>query len=244
MKQGKVSYLKFKRKKDNAGSYYMGGDQVSIKDEKYLKVPNCGLVKLRERLRFNGKINCVTISQRADKFYASFSMQISKDEYERSHKIAKLNEPRTLGIDLGLNSFVSLSNGLNITAPKPLNKLTRLLAKRYRQLSRKSHARTKQERLKGIKKSNNYLKASAKVAKLHSKISNIRQDFLHKLSSLIVRNFSHIGLESLNTSGMMKNHRLAKSLSDVSFYEFNRQLEYKASYQDRQIIRADKFYPL
>lgn len=242
LKQGKISYPKFKKKRENFGSYYIGGDQVIIKDNKYLKVPNLGNVKLREKLRFSGKINSVTISQKADKFYASFSVQISQDEYNKTHKITTKNN-QSVGIDLGIKEFISLSNGLQIKAPKPLNKLNRLLVKRARQLSKKQHAKTKQEVLQGIKKSNNYIKASMKLNKLHSKISNIRTDFLHKLSSLIIRNFNYIGLESLNTQGMMKNHKLAKSLSDVSFYEFNRQLEYKANYQGKEIYRVDKFYP-
>jgi putative uncharacterized protein ORFB len=78
LKQGKVSYPQFKKKRDNFGSYYIGGDQVVIKDSKYLKVPNLGLVKMRENLRFNGKINSATISQKGDKFFVSFSMQIDK----------------------------------------------------------------------------------------------------------------------------------------------------------------------
>lgn len=241
LKQGKISYPKFKKKKDNSGSYYIGGDQIIIKDEKYLKVPNFGLVKMREKLRFNGKINSVTISQKADKFYASFSIQISKDEYLKYHKLEHNNN--AIGIDLGIKEFISLSNGLQIKAPKPLNKLTRLLIKRQRQLSKKQHAKTKQEVMQGVKKSNNYLKSSKKVAKLHSKITNIRSDFLHKLSNIVIQNYDYIGLESLNTSGMMKNHRLAKSLADVSFYKFNRMLEYKANYMQKQIYRVDKFYP-
>lgn len=242
LKQGKLSYPKFKKKKENFGSYYIGGDQVIIKDDKYLKVPNLGLVKIREKLRFNGKINSVTISQKANKFYASFSMQISHDEYNKTHKIKNLNN-QSIGIDLGIKEFVCLSNGLMIKAPKPLNKLTRLLVKRQRRLSKKQHAKTKQEAINGVKKSNNYLKESKKLAKLHSKIANIRSDFLHKLSSIIIKNFDYIGLESLNVKGMIKNHKLAKSLVDVSFYEFNRQLEYKANYMQKEIHRVDKFYP-
>lgn len=242
LKQGKLSYPKFKKKKENFGSYYIGGDQVIIKDDKYLKVPNLGLVKIREKLRFNGKINSVTISQKANKFYASFSMQISHDEYNKTHKIKNLNN-QSIGIDLGIKEFVCLSNGLMIKAPKPLNKLTRLLVKRQRRLSKKQHAKTKQEAINGVKKSNNYLKESKKLAKLHSKIANIRSDFLHKLSSIIIKNYDYIGLENLNTQGMMKNHKLAKSLVDVSFYEFNRQLEYKANYMQKEIHRVDKFYP-
>lgn len=242
LKQGKLSYPKFKKKRINQGSYYIGGDQVIIKNEKYLKVPNLGLVKLREKLRFNGKINSVTIRQKANKFFASFSLQITQDEYNKTHKL-DIKTKATAGIDLGIKEFISLSNGLNIKAPKPLNKLNKTLIKKARQLTKKQHAKTKQEAKQGVKKSNNYIKSSIKLSKLHSKIANIRSDFLHKLSSVIIKNYKHIGLETLNTKAMMKNHKLARSLADVSFYEFNRQLEYKANYQNKNIYRVDKFYP-
>ncbi|EQC2225724.1 RNA-guided endonuclease InsQ/TnpB family protein [Campylobacter jejuni] len=238
LKKAKVSYPKFKKKRESFGSYYIGGDQVSFKKEKYLKVPNLGLVKMREKLRFEGKINSVTISQKANKFFASFSVEINEENFHKTHKKV-LNTNNCLGIDVGLKSFISLSNGLQIKAPKPLNKLNRLLVKRARQLSKKQHAKTKQEILQGIKKSNNYKKASIKLNKLHSKISNIRADFLHKLSSLIIRNFNYIGLEDLN----LKNHHLAKAISDVSFYEFKRMLSYKSQYHKRKIIEAPRFYP-
>lgn len=242
LKQGKVSYPKFKKKRDNFGSYYIGGDQTVIKNEKYLRIPNLGLVKMREKLRFNGKINSYTISQKGDKFFASFSMQITKEEYIRTHPKAKRNN-LALGVDLGLKSFLSLSNGLEIKAPKPLNKFNRLLIKRSRQLSKKQYAKTKQEALQGIKKSNNYQKASIKLNKLHQKIANIRSDFLHKLTSSLVANVQYFSLEDLNVKGMLKNHKLARSLSDVSFYEFKRQLEYKSRYNDKEMYQVDRFYP-
>ncbi|EGA4977257.1 helix-turn-helix domain-containing protein, partial [Campylobacter jejuni] len=97
LKQGKVSYPKFKKKKDNFGYYYIGGDQAIIKDEKYLKVPNLGLVKMRENLRFNSKINSATISQKGDKYFASFSVEIPQDEFIKTHKI-KENKGGILGI--------------------------------------------------------------------------------------------------------------------------------------------------
>ncbi|EKK0827736.1 TPA: transposase [Campylobacter jejuni] len=242
LKKAKVSYPKFKKKRESFGSYYIGGDQVSFKKEKYLKVPNLGLVKMREKLRFEGKINSVTISQKANKFFASFSVEINEENFHKTYEKV-LNTNNCLGIDVGLKSFISLSNGLQIKAPKPLNKLNRLLVKRARQLSKKQHAKTKQEILQGIKKSNNYKKTSIKLNKLHSKISNIRADFLHKLSSLIIRNFNYIGLEDLNIKGMLKNHHLAKAISDVSFYEFKRMLSYKSQYHKRKIIEAPRFYP-
>lgn len=242
LKKGKVSYPKLKKKRENQGSYYIGGDHVAIQGETYLKVPKLGLVKMCEKLRFDGKINSVTISQKANKFFASFSMEISKAEYNRTHKNVKHNR-LNVGIDLGISHFATLSNGLVITSPKPLDKLTRLLTKRQRQLNKKVHPKTKCEALKGVKKSNNYLKASNKLAKLHTKISNIRLDFLHKLTSHLVRNYDEICLEILSAKNMMKNHKLAKSLSDVSLSKFNEILEYKAKYNGVSITRADRFYP-
>lgn len=242
LKLGKVSYPKFKKKHENYGSYYMGGDQVVIKNNKYIKVPKLGLVKICEKLRFNGKINNVVISQKADKFFASFSMEITKEEYERTHPKVKKNKT-SVGIDLGISNFATLSNGLVIKAPKPLDKLTRLLAKRQRQLSKKQHPKTKSEALKGVKKSNNYIKASNKLSKLYSKIANIRLDFIHKLTTHLVTFYDEIGLETLQTKNMMKNHKLAKSLSDVSIAKFNEILNYKAEYNGVSITRAGRFYP-
>ena len=239
LKKGKVSYPKFKKKKDNQGSYYIGGDQVVIKDNKYLKIPNLGLVKMKETLRFDGKINNVVLSQKANKFFASFSMEISKEEYNRTHKQVKDNRLK-IGIDLGISNFATLSNGLQIQSPKPLAKLTRLLVRR---LNKKQHPKTKGDVLKGVKKSNNYVKANMKVSELHTKIANIRLDFLHKFTSHLVRNYDEISLETLQASNMMKNHRLAKSLGDVSFAKFNEILEYKAKYNGVSITRADRFYP-
>ena len=242
LEKGKVSYPKFKKKKANSGSYFIGGDQVVIKNGKYLKVPKLGLVKMREKLRFEGKIYSVTISQRGDKFFASFNMQISKEEYIKTHPKVKNNQ-LALGIDLGLKTFLSLSNGLEVQAPKPLDRLERLLVRRSRQLSKKQHAKTKQEALQGVKRSKNYQKASIKLNKTHRRIANIRGDFLHKTTSCLVKNVQYFCLEDLNVQGMMRNHRLAKSLADVSFYEFKRQLTYKAEYNGREIHQVDRFYP-
>lgn len=243
LKGGKLSYPRFKRKRDYEGSFYLGGDIIKIlqKDngKAYLKVPNLGLVKLRENLRFQGKINSATISQKGDKYFASFSVEVPQEEFIKTHRV-KESKGEILGIDVGLKSFVSLSNGLKLNAPKPLNKLTRKLKRVSRQLSKKQHPKTKGDKLK---KSNNYLRQSLKLRKLHTKIANVRSDFLHKLTSVLVNHYQYFCVESLNVKGMMKNHHLARSLSDVSFFEFKRMLTYKSAYRGNEIIEAERFYP-
>jgi len=253
LKEGKTSYPKFKRKRDGAGSFYIGGDQVVLTDQpkiskkldirsgkkKYLKIPNLGYVKMREELRFNGKINGVTISQRGDRYYASFSVEIDEEEYRRTHKPYG-NTGYGTGIDVGINSFAVMSNGIKVYAPKPLAEAERKLVKISRQLSRKQHPKTKGDE---TKKSANYRKTSRKLSELHRHIADIRADFEQKLTTAIVRTFDHIAIEELNVSGMVRNHHLARAVNDVSFYEFRRQLTYKAGYMGKNMILADRLYP-
>ena len=243
LKKGKVSYPKFKKKRNNAGSFYIGGDIVKLvnKNEKqYLKIPKLNKMKMTENLRFVGKINSVTISQSAGKYFASFSVEINETEFAKTHKQA-LNTHQGVGIDVGLKSFVSLSNGLQIQAPKPLKQYERKLKKVSRQLSKKVHPKAKGDK---TKKSKNYLKQSLKLAKLHIRIKNIRNDFLHKLTTSLIRHYDYLAVEDLNINqGLMKNHKLAKSISDVNFYAFKRQLLYKAEYYNKKVIEVDRFYP-
>ncbi len=248
---GKVSYPRFKRKREYQGSFYIGGDQVKIiqGDKKdYIKIPNLPKIKMTEKLRLRGKINGATITQRGNKFYVSIQIDTTQEEFERTHKPVKNN--RTLGIDTGIKAFATLSNGLQVFAPKPLNRLTRRLKRLSRQVSRKSKHSACLPKTKGreqnaphTRKSANYLKASLRLNRLHARIANIRNDFLHKLSTALVRHAKILCLESLNVKNVLKNLRLAKALSDVSICAFNTLLEYKAKYYGREIKRADVFYP-
>lgn len=201
LKRGIVSYPQFKKKKDNEGSFYIGGDQVSLSDinrnsktfkkipyneklkHQYLKVPNLGWVKMTERLRFIGKVNGVVISQQGNKYFASFSIQIAEEEYKRTHpKACSDKANRKAGIDLGIKSALILSDGVAVENPKPLKKNLRIIKRISRQLDKRTHARTKQERLEGKKKSNNYRKLSVKLSNAQRKVANIRRNGWKKRS--------------------------------------------------------------
>lgn len=262
LKKGIVSYPRFKRKKDNEGSFYIGGDAVSLSDinlnsknfkniphnekqkRQYLKVPNLGWVKMTERLRFIGKVNSVVISQQGNKYFASFSVQITEEEYKRTHPKAFSDKAnRKAGIDLGIKSALILSDGVAIDNPKPLKNNLRKIKRISRQLDKRVHVRNKQERLEGKKKSNNYRKLSVRLSNAQRKVANIRRDFTQKVTTILTTHYTHIALEDLNVKGMMRNHRLAQSVSDVAFGVLRRQIEYKSLLNGIKVLKADRFYP-
>lgn len=260
LKKGVVSYPQFKRKKDYQGSFYFA--EVKLSDtntnskvfkkmmhnerlkRQYLKVPNLGCVKMTRRVRFDGKINGVVISQEGNKYFASFSMLITEDEYKRTHPHVTCNNKKdSLGVDIGIKSALVLSDGISVESPKPLKNNLRKIKRLGRQLDKRTHARTKQERLSGVKKSNNYRKLSLKLANAQRRVANIRRDFTQKVTTILTTHYGQIAVEDLNVKGMVKNHRLAQSVSDVAFGELLRQIEYKSAYNGVTVQKADRFYP-
>lgn len=221
--KGRAKYPQFRKKGIN-DKFSLTNDQFKLIGKK-IKIPNLGWVKLKENLRFNGKILNATVFKKGGKWFVSVGVEIDN--------LPKLNAKthKNVGIDLGITDLATLSDGTKIGAPKPLKTNLKKLQRLSKSLSRKQ------------KGGNNREKAKTKLSRLYYKISNIRTDFLHKLTTDLVKQFDVICLENLNTKGMVKNRKLSRAISDLGFYEFKRQLIYKANMQGKTVKEVDRFYP-
>jgi putative transposase len=187
----------------------------------------CGPLKLKEELRFKGTVKQVTISKIADKYFASFMIDVKehKDYYEQT------TSEKVTGIDLGISKFATFPDGSYIDKCNALIKHEAKLKKLQRKLSKKK------------KGSIGRLKAKTKLSKLHYRISCIREDFLHQITTYLTKTYSLIKIEDLNIKGMIKNHKLAKHIAHSSFYRFKEMLSYKAKLRGVSIGLIDRFYP-
>lgn len=241
----------FKKKKYSSGSFYIGGDQVVVRrgteikekrfgasdNKPYLHIPKFGWVMLREKIRFPGKINSVTISQDGDKFFASFSIETTEDVVEATHRENAQNA--LCGCDWGIKDLLTLSNGVKIKGSKNLRRKQRRLARYQRKLAKKQHSKTKGD---VTPKSKNFIKQSRKVGKLHRQVKAQRLDENEKISSVLVRHFEVICLETLNVKGMTSNHKLARAVCDNSPYALKQMIKRKAAWRGRKVVEADQFF--
>lgn len=221
---GRSRYPQF-RKKGVHDRFTLTNDQFSI-DGCRIRIPNLGWVRMRESLRFVGKIMSATVCRVAGRWFVS----IAVDTQDDSH-LSKAENQGAVGVDLGVSALATLSTGETIDGPKPHKALLSRLQRLSRSLSRKE------------KGSSNRKKAKAKLARLHARIAAIRSDALHQLTTHLTRRHHTIGIEDLNVRGMVKNRHLARSIADMGFFEFRRQLEYKAAMRGGKIVVADRFYP-
>ena len=232
-----VGFPRFKSKKNPVQSYTTNNQNgtIALIDSKFIKVPKLkSLVRIKLHRQPKGIIKSATISRHSSgKYYISL---LCKEEII---ELPKTNS--TIGIDLGIMDFAILSDGQKIDNNKFTSKMEKKLKREQRKLSRRALlAKNKGTNLFEAK---NYQKQKRKVARLHEKVMNQRTDFLNKLSTEMIKNHDIICIEYLNTKGMLRNHKLAKSISDVSWSKFVTKLQYKADWYGRKIIKVDKWFP-
>lgn len=217
-------YPRFK-KKGVRDSFCAANEMGTFRtDGKRIKLPVVGWVRMREAVRFTGKLKRVTVSREADRWFVS--VMVETDD------IKPLEQPcAVVGVDLGIKTLAVLSDGSEIAGPKAHKSLLKRLKRTSRSLSRKR------------KGSANRRKAKAKLARLHARISHIRKDATHKLTTMLTRTYRRIGIEGLNVRGMARNRRLARSIMDGGFFELRRQLEYKAKFYGATVVVADRWFP-
>lgn len=221
---GKSKYPNFKRKQDK--NSYRTNQSIKI-NNRYITIPKIGMLRYRDKYKLEecniSKIYNVTISKTpSGNYFASISAEVDIITFEKTN--------RSCGIDLGLKDFLIFDTGEKIDNPRILQRLE----KRYRKLAKA----VSRKQLK----SNNRNKARIKLAKFHEKIVNIRKDFLHKLSTRLIKEYDIICVEDLYFKAFIKTDK-AKSYQDVAQSEFIRQLEYKAEWYGKTISKINRFYP-
>ncbi len=223
---GKPGYPRHKSKRNHRQSYKSKcvGTNIKVLDRS-VQLPKLGLVKCRISKEVKGRILSATVSQNpSGKYFISLCCT--------DVEINPLpSTGAVIGLDMGLKAFAITSDGVEYPNHKHLTKNQKKLAKLQRQLSRKSKDSKRRE------------KARIQVAQLHERVSNQRNDTLHKLSTELVQNYDLIAIEDLAPSNMVKNHSLARSISDASWGKFRRQLEYKATWYNKRVIAVDRFFP-
>ncbi len=190
-----------------------------------IQLPRIGRIRIKEKREqyHSGRILSATISRTADRWFVSVAVE---EEIE-----VPINDGPAIGVDVGIKRLAVTSEKETFSNPRALDSRLRKLRRLSRQLSRKK------------KGSKNREKAKRQLARLHLKIRNIRQDTLHKMTTRLAKNHSRIVIEDLNVSGMMKNHRLARNIADVGFWEMRRQLEYKSLWYGSELVIAPRFFP-
>ncbi len=211
------------KKRGKRDSFTTNNQYVQV-EGKRIKLPKIGWVKMFQKLRFIGKIMKVTISMTAHRWFVSITV-----DAEDTEAVDTSTHP-VVGIDVGINTLATCSDGSKYNNPRPLKRYERKLAREQRKLSRK------------VLKSDNWIKQKWKVARIHYRIACIRNDAHHKASTDIVNNASAIGIETLKVTHLLKNKKLAKALSDSALGGFLTKLKTKAETLGIPVTEASQFY--
>ena len=238
--QSKFGFPNFKsKKKMYSQSYKTNNNHGNIElCDGEIKLPKVGWVRLKQHRKMTGLIKSATISKTATgKYFISILCEIEVEENIKA--FPKTNS--SIGIDLGLEHFAILSTGEKIENPRFLISDSKKLAKEQKILSRRALVAKQLD--KSLNDCMNYQKQRLKVARLHEKISNQRRDFLHQLSTRLIKNHDRICMEDLASRNLMRNHYLARAIGDASWSDFCRMLEYKADWYGKQIVKISRWFP-
>jgi len=234
----------FKKKGRCRDSFYVANDRLHLEGMTVV-LPRVGRVALRETLRWPGRIMGASVSREADHWYLALQVEVP----EQATRLHRTGDGIT-GVDLGISAAATLSSGEKISAPRPLKAALRRLRIRGRRQSRKLEAAKATAGITGgipkgtrLPLSKDRIKGARALARLHARIARLRADFLHKLTTRLCRENQALVIEDLNVSGMLANARLARAIADVGFYEFRRQLQYKAKRYGTTLVLTDRWYP-
>ena len=214
-------FPRFKSRKRGIGSFRLTG---SIHVEgKTIQLPRLGVIRLKETSAVTGRILSATVSERAGRWFVSIQVETSI--------VVPDNQGPAVGVDLGVKTLATLSDGRVFENPKAYRRKLQVLKRAQRVVARRQKGSKRRERAKW------------RVANLHFNIANIRSDAIHKMTTLIAVTYGMVGIEDLNVSGMTKNHCLAGAVSDAAFGEVRRQLEYKCQWYGSALVVHDRFLP-
>ncbi|WP_414582694.1 RNA-guided endonuclease InsQ/TnpB family protein [Scytonema sp. PCC 10023] len=230
-----IAFAPTRKTKHNKQSFtvYDSNGSVLVKSGKFIKIPTLGTFRLTEPLKESYISQTFTISREADAWYVSFAVNAERIP-PVMHEVVQ-----AVGIDLGVKTFATISDGTEVEAPKPY----KIAKTKLGRLQCRNRNKRRGDRRTGEKASNNAIKYYKKMARFHKQIADKRKDFLNKTTTSICKKYAHIKIEDLNVSGMIANRKLSTAISDLGFYEFRRQMEYKSSVFGSKLDIVDQWYP-
>jgi putative transposase len=220
-------FPKFKSRRTARRVFHVTACWVKLSDDRRsVRLPKLGWVRMTKPLRFDGKlVATVAISEEAGKWYASFTCEV-----EITDPLPRSDDPQ-VGIDVGIHTLMTLSDGRRYENPKATYHLAKLLARAQRQLSRRE------------KGSNRWKRAKRRVQRIQKRIKDARVNAAHQATAQVAQTYGLVAMEDLNVKGMVKNRHLAKAVSDSNFYRLRQQLTYKTAWSGSELRLVDRWFP-